>query len=258
MIRANTVARALAAAWMAFAASAASAADVKPATAHSVVQAEIQVSLCSTPDDVVRALGLTVHGPAMQVWLFDDDALALYDRGLRFRLRVAKDQRDLTVKVAGQDCAQFAAHRVPPGEGKCEVDLHGASVAGAVSLSRELDAGVARDLVAGRVPLADALGPTQVRYLRDVIGAWPLPGDVRAYGPQRVTRYRTKDKRYDVDVARLPGGETYIEIARKVPAADAALMRDRLEAGMTRAGVAVCADQSAQAKNKLRALQRPR
>jgi hypothetical protein len=194
----------------------------------------------------------------MQVWLFDDDALALYDRGLRLRLRVAQQRGELTVKVADQDCAQFAARGVPPDEGKCEVDLHGAKAAGAVSLGRDLDAVAARDLVAGRLPLAEALGPTQIGYLRAVPGAWPLPGDVRAYGPQRVARYRTKDKRYDVDVASLPGGETFIEIARKVPVAEAAALRDGLEADMTRAGVAVCADQSAQARNKLRALQKPR
>ena len=164
----------------------------------------------------------------------------------------------MTVKVANQDCAQFASHRVPPGEGKCEVDLHGASVAGAVSLSRDLDPGAVRNLVAGRLPLAEALGPTQIRYLREVVAAWPLPANIRAFGPQRVTRYRTRDKQYDVDVASLPGGQTFIEITRKVPVADAVRMRDRLEADMTRAGVAVCADQSAQAINKLRALQRPR
>jgi len=222
----------------------------------AVAQAEVQVSLCAPPDEIVRALGLRKNGEPLQVWLFDDDTLSLIGRGLRFRLRMTGQRTELTLKVADQDCAQVRAEHLPRGEGKCEYDLHGDKLAGAVSLTSTLDATRARALLEGRTALGTVLSAAQTRYLRDLVGAWPLPGDLRALGPIEVSRYRTADKRYDVDVSRLPGGERYAEIGRKVPRAEVGREHGALLADLARAGVAPCADQSAQAVNKLRALLR--
>jgi hypothetical protein len=225
---------------------------------ESPPQVEVQVTLCAAPDEIVRALDLRKNGAALQVWLFDDDALSLFARGLRFRMRMSGEHAELTLKVANQDCAQLTAEQVPRGEGKCEYDLHGSTVAGAVSLATEVDAKRALLLREGRAPVGQSLSAAQVRYLRDVVRVWPLPEGVRALGPIEVLRYRTADKRYDVDVSRLPGGERYAEIARKVARADVEREHDALRALLARAGVAACADQSAQAVDKLRALLRRR
>ncbi len=55
----------------------------------------------------------------------------------------------------------------PPDAGKCELDMHGTTMSGAVSLSRRLTAGQSDDLVAGRVSPPDVLSPVQIAYLRD-------------------------------------------------------------------------------------------
>ena len=52
----------------------------------------------------------------------------------------------------------------------------------------------------------------------------------------------------------LDRGEDFIEISTKVPLADQAAVRAQMQADLAQAGVAVCADQSAQAGNKLEAL----
>ena len=105
-----------------------------------------------------------------------------------------------------------------------------------------------------RVALAQVLSRSQIGYLRDVVGLWPLPPGIRALGPLQVRTYRTRGKPYDVDISRLPAGEEYVEIARKVPMADANQATRTLEAELSSAGIAMCADQSAQAVNKLRSL----
>jgi hypothetical protein len=220
-------------------------------------RAEIQVGLCAPSDQIVRALELRPVGHPITVWQFDDPALTLFGRGLRLRLRVAADGRSvLTLKVADQDCARLDPRRVPPGEGKCEYDVYGNNMAGAVSLNLGLDEETTKNLIAGRVTPAQVLGTSQLAYLRDVVGIWPLPQGIRGLGPMQVQTYRTRDKRYDVDISRLPGGEQYAEIARKVPLADAARTRAAMEAQLSRAGIEICADQSSQAVNKLRALLR--
>ena len=236
--------------------SPAMAAKSAPRTAPA--QVEVQVTLCAPADEIVRALDLKGSGAALQVWLFDDDALSQYARGLRFRLRMSGDRGELTLKVADQDCTQMKAEHVPRGEGKCEYDLHGDRVAGAVSLATEVDAARAQSLREGRAPLAQSLSAAQIRFLREAVHAWPLPDGLRALGPIEVLRYRTADKRYDVDVSRLPGGERYAEIARKVARADVEREHGALLAYLKGAGVAACADQSAQAADKLRALLRRR
>ncbi|MEO8305588.1 MAG: hypothetical protein ABI724_15855 [Betaproteobacteria bacterium] len=217
---------------------------------------DIQLSLCSPPEQVESALHLQRRGAPLEVWLFDDPALSLFERGLRFRLRLTKGQAELTVKVANQDCAKLALGLVPSGEGKCEYDIHGTTMAGAVSLSRSLDASATRDLLGGQLPLAEALSATQIHYLRSMVGVWPLPAGVRALGPQQVASYGAKGKPYGVDVSQMPTGAPYVEISRKVPAVDATRLYEALVSELTLAGVTICTDQSSQAGNKLRSLKR--
>jgi hypothetical protein len=220
------------------------------ATAAAV---DVQMSLCETPAKIEHALRLHPRGAAFEVWLFDNAALDLFAKGLRLRLRGTKSGAELTLKVAEQDCATLA---VPAGEGKCEYDLHGSKVAGALSLTRKLDAAAMKGLADGSMPLAAALSPAQTGFLQGATGAWPLPKDLRPLGPARVQGYLAKGHPYTVDVSVLPGGEAFVEISRKVPAADATKVREQLEADLAKAGVPACADQSAQAANKLRALLR--
>lgn len=217
---------------------------------------EVQIGLCGTPESIERALALQPQGPPFEVWLFDNDALTLYGRGLRIRLRAAKDLSQLTLKIANQDCATPPANAIPPGAGKCEYDVHGANVAGAVSLTRTLTAPQSKRLVAGRDSVATLLSDEQIAYLKDVVHLWPLPAKVRALGPIDERSYRAAPKRYDVGVSKLPKGETFIEISTKVPVAQLADAKQTLEHDLARAGVSACADQSAQAINKLRSLVR--
>jgi len=220
-------------------------------------RAEIQLGLCAPPDRIVQALALRPTATPIKVWLFDDAALTLFGRGVRLRLRVAADGRsEFTLKVADQDCARLERSLVPSGEGKCEFDVHGTSMVGAVSLTRRLSVASTKELVAGRVPPAQVMSPAQIRYLREGVGIWPLPTGTRALGPMLLKTYRTPDKRYDIDITQLPDGVEYAEISRKVPAADATRVKTTMEADLSRAGVDVCADQSSQAINKLRSMLR--
>ena len=220
-------------------------------------QAEIQIGLCSPADQIVHALDLRPRGSPIEVWQFDDAALVLFGRGLRLRLRMAEDGRsEFTLKVADQDCARVDPGLIAPGEGKCEYDVYGTNAVGAVSLTRSLDAKSTNELLAGRIVPAQALGVSQIRYLRETIGIWPLPSGIRALGPMQVRTYRTKSKHYDIDISRLPGGERFAEISRKVPLSDAMPTKKAMEADLSRAGVEMCADQSSQAGSKLRSLLR--
>jgi hypothetical protein len=220
-------------------------------------RAEIQIGLCSTPEQIQQRLDLRPHGTPITVWQFDDSALTLFAAGVRLRLRVAADGRsELTLKVANQDCARLERGLVPAGEGKCEYDVYGTSMAGTVSLTRRLDAESTSGLVAGRVTPARVLSGAQIGYLRDVVKIWPLPLEVRALGPMQVRTYRSPDKLYDVDISQLPGDIGYAEISRKVPAADALRLKAVMQADLARAGVEPCADQASQAGNKLRSLVR--
>jgi hypothetical protein len=229
----------------------------EPARVAKGAQAEVQIGLCSPADRIVRALDLRPGGAPITVWQFDDAELTLFGRGLRLRLRVGGEGRSvLTLKAADQDCARLDPGLVPAAEGKCEYDAYGTRLAGAVSLDRALSAEDTRDLIAGRLAPAQVLSPSQVRFLREVAGIWPLPSGLRGLGPMQVRTYRTTGKRYDVDISRLPGGEHYAEISRKVPVAHAGRTRAAMEAELSRAGVEKCADQSSQAIAKLRSLLR--
>jgi hypothetical protein len=219
---------------------------------------EIQVALCDTPEAIVRALDLRPREAAYRTYLFDDAALTLLSRGLRLRLRVRAAGGELTLKAADQPCDALPSGLVPRREGKCEYDLHGDKVAGAVSLATKLDADTTADLVAGRVPVAGVLSSAQTRFLRDAARAWPLPPDLRALGPIENSVYATRDGRYDIDVQRLPNGQAYVEVSQKVAVTEGDAARRALDAHLARAGVAVCADQAGQAGNKLRSLLGPR
>jgi len=217
-------------------------------------RAEIQIGLCGSPADVERALKLRQREAPYEVWQFDDASLTLLERGLRVRLRMKSSRSELTLKIADQNCEQLAAGLVPPREGKCEYDVYGAQRTGVVSLNTTLGTKATRELLAGQLALPQALSAAQVRYLRDVVGFWPLPDDVLRLGPIKALAYRTKDRTYDVDVNEMPGGDRYTEITRKVPLADADEAFRTLQAYLASAGIAECADRSAQAGNKLRAL----
>jgi hypothetical protein len=218
-------------------------------------RAEIQIGLCAPADKIVRALNLRPRGTPVTVWLFDDSALTLFQRGVRLRLRAADGPSEFTLKVADQDCAQLNL-TVPSRGAKCEYDVHGTTMAGAVSLTRKVSARITRDVVAGRMMPAQVLSQSQITYLREVVGLWPLPVGLEGLGPTQVQAYRAAGDPYDVNISQLPGGEQYIEISRKVAVADATRAMALLQAHLSGAGVEVCADQSGQAVNKLRTLLR--
>lgn len=256
MVRTTSAAGIVVLVLLAFAVAAREATGAEQSSASVAARTEIQINLCMPPDQIVRALHLHPRGTPLEVWLFDDAALTLYDRGLRFRLRVTKSRSELTLKVANQDCAHLPPGLVPPGEGKCEYDMHGTTIAGAVSLTRSIGPSATRDLLTGHLSLAETLSAAQIRYLRDEVRAWPLPVGIRALGPQRVVSYGAAGKPYNVDVSQISTGETYVEISRKVPSAGAVGIRYGLIDELARDGVDICSDQSPEALNKLRSLQR--
>lgn len=215
-------------------------------------RAEIQVTLCEPASVLESKLGLRPRGTDYETWLFDNPSLDVLDRGLRVRLRTNANGGELTLKVANQDCRVLPRDAVPKGEGKCEYDVHGEAVVGAVSLSRALDATQTRDLLAGRTTIDALLGPPQVRYLRDTLHAWPLPPGLRPLGPIAKRLYASS--RYDVDVSTLPGGEQYAEISIKVPPDRVANEREALARHLANAGVAVCPNQEGQAAAKMKLL----
>ena len=233
---------------VALAALPALAGDVPPPGAR----VDIQAALCASPELLKPALNLQPSGPPLNVWLFDDAALHLFEKGLRIRLREGKKGAELTLKAANQDCAHLAPGVMRKGQGKCEYDDHGGHIAGALSLSRKVDATLTADLAAGRKPLASALSKAQIRLLQSVPGAWPQPEGMRALGPTQVSSYQSV--RYAVDFSELPGGERFIEISRKGKVQQAESIRQHMNDDLAAAGMPLCADQSAQAVNKLRPL----
>lgn len=230
------------------------AAALVPAHAASARRAEVQVALCGEAAAIERALDLKPRAAAYETWLFDDDALALHERGLRLRLRLRSDGAELTLKAADQPCTALEPALVPKRLGKCEYDVHGDRMAGAVSISAVLDAATAQALVAGRLPPPQALSDAQVRFLREATGAWPLPPGLRPLGPIANRVLATPGGRYDVDAQQLPDGRHFVEISAKVPVAEAPATQRAILARIERAGVAACADQRGRAGEKLRAL----
>jgi hypothetical protein len=215
--------------------------------------AEVQINLCGEPQALVRALGVAPAGPPVEAWYFETPALDLFRARLVVRLRMKSARAELTLKAADQNCAQVAP-LLAGTDGKCEYDLHGADFKGAVSLNRSLDAAAARALLDAPSTLTAALGPEQVRFLREGTSAWPLPGSIGRYGPVQIQAYRAKGKRFVVELWTLPGGERYAEISQKAPYDQALDVRAAIGRDLARAGLAPCADLSSQAGAKLRAL----
>ncbi|MFO1314399.1 MAG: hypothetical protein U1F58_02255 [Burkholderiales bacterium] len=234
------------------------ACTLPPAHAAAGRRAEVQVALCGDPDAIARALDLRSRAAPYQTWLFDDDALTLHAQGLRLRLRVRADGAELTLKAADQPCTALPPALVPRRQGKCEYDVHGDRMTGAVSISATLDAAAWQALVAGRVAPADALSDAQVRFLREATAAWPLPPGLRPLGPIATRALATPGGRYDVDAQQLPNGRQFVEMSARVSVSEAPAAQRALHARIERAGVAACADQAAQAGEKLRALLPPR
>lgn len=224
-------------------------------------RAEVQINLCSDPDQVVRALGLRSAQEATTVWLFDTRSLELHREGLRLRLRLQGDRNELTLKVAGQDCSALDVRSLR-GHGKCEADLHGASFDDVVSLSRSLTRDEVRTLLqpAPRAtPLAEALWALlndrqrQFAAGRRTVGN-ALPREPLALGPSRVRSYRSSQDAYVVEVWSLPAGQQFIELSERATRDTAVARRTQLLDRIAAAGLTTCADQESQAGEKLRRL----
>jgi hypothetical protein len=225
-----------------------------PTAAQAAV--EVQVNVCGAPAEVVPALAPGIRPQRRDVWYFDTRDLALLERGAVFRLRIESDRAELTLKAARQECAAVPRELLPHGDAKCELDLHGGAMRGAVSISRRLRANEAAALTAGRSALATALNEAQVRFLRERLQAWPLPADVVALGPVALRGYRSAKSRDTLEVWTLPDGTSTLEISQKTDAVHVAKVHEALLARLARAGVAACADQSSRAEDKLRTLVR--
>lgn len=234
------------------------------AQASAAGRAEIQINLCSDPAQAVRALDLRPKADApTRVWFFDTRALTLYDRGLRLRLRQTGGTRsELTLKAGGHDCG-----RVAPGllkrHDKCEADLHGDRLDDTLSLTRMLDGHqqerlLAPGAAAGQA-LSAALDPVLAKRQRELLGGQAgapdgaaLPPELVRLGPATVRAYERRGEDVVVEVWTLPAGQQFVEISQKVER-DAALPgRARLLERVRSAGLAPCADQNSQARNKLR------
>jgi hypothetical protein len=251
-----------------FALLAGAAAVVGPHAARATEsRAEIQINLCSTPAQVVGALQLAEKGKSTTVWLFDSPALTLNQAGLRLRLREQGKGSELTLKVAGQNCATVESAVLRP-DGKCEADLHGDALDDVISLTRRLDAQGRATLLAPEVrrgpPLVEALKATLDPRQRTMLagqrgvagGAAVLPQDIARLGPSTVRAYRSASQAYAVEVWTLPGRQQFVELSEKVPRDAALARRADLMRQVTAAGIAICPDQDSQAKNKLAILAR--
>jgi hypothetical protein len=214
--------------------------------------AEVQVNLCSPVADVVRALALSPAGKPREAWYFDTASLDLFARGALFRLRTGAGAPELTLKAAGQDCAKVPPALLPKGAAKCEYDIHGTSVAGAVSLTRTLEPAQARGLLDGTVALADLLSAAQVRYLRDGLAVWPLAAGMRRLGPARIEGWRAPGGKYVVEEWQLPSGKRYVELSQKAPLGEAQRLQAQLMVLIAARGVQACPDQGSMAGEKLR------
>jgi hypothetical protein len=227
-----------------------------PAKPPSKAWAEVQINLCGEPGEIAKALAMRADSRRREVWYFDTRTLALFDRGAVFRLRVGDGPAELTLKAARQDCATLPPALLLRGEGKCEYDLHGDALHGAVSLSRPLPADETVSLLAGRTTLAATLGEAQIRFLRELLKVWPLPEGVTPIGPVTLDGYRSAQGRHVLEAWNLPSGAVFVEISQKARVANASRVHDELLARLDRAGVSLCTDQSSRADDKLRLLTR--
>lgn len=225
-------------------------------------RAEIQVNLCGDPESLLQLLTLAEKGKPTTVWLFDSADLELNRAGLRLRLRQQGRRSELTLKRAGQDCAAIQDADLQP-DGKCEADLHGASMDDVVSLTQAIDAHARRALLAPErargAPLVEALSASlndnQRRALAAQAGATdrsaPLPPAIVRLGPSTVRSYGTRSQPYVVEIWTLPGGQRFVELSEKVRRDRALVRRADILRHLAATGVEVCRDQESQAKRKL-------
>jgi hypothetical protein len=225
------------------------------AVAHAAAprDAEVQINLCEEPSAVIRALHLKSAGAPFEAWYFETADFALFKQGVLFRLRIKAHGAELTLKVANQECADIAPALLPPREAKCEYDVHGEHVAGAVSITTNLDDAHLHVLSANPGVLPDLLSPAQVAYLRNR-GVWPLAAPLQRVGPVRIQAFRHKGDEFVVEAWQLPAGQRYLEISQKTSQANAPRVHESLTARLGRSDVEVCADQGSQAGAKLQAL----
>jgi hypothetical protein len=227
------------------------AATAADAAAPPEAGAEVQINLCSEPDAIARALELAPSGKPREAWYFDNAALDHFGKGAVFRLRTGAGTQELTLKAANQDCAKVPAALLPKGAAKCEYDVHGSSVVGAVSLTRTLDPAQARKLLDSPAELPDLLSEAQVRYLREGLSAWPLASGMQRLGPARIESWRAAGKHYVVEVWSLPSGKRYIEMSQKTDAGNARRLQARLLDMLAAHGLRACPDQNSMAGEKL-------
>jgi hypothetical protein len=226
-----------------------------PAGRAAAPAAEVQINLCTTPEAAAKALHLEpADAERYEVWYFETADQALFRSGVTVRLRIKAHSAELTLKFADQDCARIDPARLPARQSKCEYDVRGAVVAGAVSISRRLDDDQLRALRARPGDLSSVLSPAQIGYLRDPASVWPLPAPLKLLGPARVQPYRHKGDGFAVEAWQFPAGLRLLEISQKTRLADAQELDASLRALLARHPVAICADQGSPAGAKLRAL----
>ena len=215
--------------------------------------AEVQINLCSAPRQIIEALHLERKGPKPQeVWYVDTPGLDLFRQGVMFRLRIKARKSELTLKVANQDCDKVNPGLLPSDQAKCEYDVRGTHVAGAVSVTRILDDGQLRGLIEGRLALADLLSQAQIRYLREVVALWPLVPGLTCLGPARVETYHKEGQPFVVELWQLPSGRHYEEISQKSSLKDALRVNAALEGILSRNKVQLCPDQGSQTGSRLK------
>jgi len=217
-------------------------------------KAEVQINLCSAPEETVRSLHLeAARAERYEVWYVETADIALFRSGVVVRLRIKGHSTELTLKFADPDCARIAPALLPAEQSKCEYDVRGASAAGAVSISRTLSDVELRALLAKPGDLQALLSPAQVEFLRHR-GVWPLPAPLVRLGPAQVQPYRRKGDKFVVEVWQFPSGLRLLEISQKTKLASAPDLNAELQARLNRHQLAICPDQGSPAAAKLRDL----
>lgn len=217
-------------------------------------KAEVQINLCSTPDETVKQLHLEpMRAERYEVWYFETTDMALLRSGIVARLRIKERSTELTLKFAAQDCARIAPALLAD-RSKCEYDVRGASAAGAVSISRTLTDQQLQSLFANPGDLQTLLSPAQIHFLRTEARVWPLPAPLVRLGPARVQPYRRTGEEFVVEAWQFPSGLNLLEISQKAKLSSAPGLNKDLQARLTRHQVAICTDQGSPAGAKLRDL----
>ena len=221
--------------------------------AQASFPAEVQVNLCSEPQEIIQALQLKRKGVNLrEAWYFDTAKLDLFMSGVLVRLRISDKKSELTLKFAHQNCPEISLEFLPADQAKCEYDLHGEKLEGAVSISRSLETQQVDDLLNGSTALVDHLSPVQVRYLREGVDVWPLPSGLKLLGPGTIDTYKNKNHPFTVEIWQLQSGLRTVEISQKSTVADARSVEVHLKEILASSQVKICEDQGSQAGRKLK------